>query len=488
MDAELEHLSLWDGVLDTIPSVSQRIVESFVLMNREVIEQPIITVATSDEAIEISKKALPPKDPRHISAVLSEAETIFAHRIRMDHPHFFGFIPSPASPISFVGDMITSAFNTHAGSWLQSSGPSTIERSLILWLATAAGLPSTAGGLFLSGGSMANLTALMLARDLKLGDTWQVKARGVAYVSDQTHSSVAKGLRILGFENRQIRKIKSDSQFRLDVDALEKAIVSDRENGLLPFLIVASCGATNTGSIDPLRALSKLARAQSPSLWLHVDGAYGASVALSKSHKHLVDGLGEADSISWDAHKWLFQTYGCAMVLVREGDWLRQSFATGAEYVRDAVDSGHSDSPNYWNYGPELTRPARAMKLWFTLQVLGLERFGTMIDHGFALAETAEAELRELPNWTIISKANMAILNFRFEPEGRSEEELDAHNTAISQHLIKENVAAVLTTKLLGKVVLRICSISPNMSKEAMCHVIAALDTAATETGKMVGH
>ncbi|RDW72216.1 hypothetical protein BP5796_08250 [Coleophoma crateriformis] len=399
----------------------------------------------------------------------------------MDHPHFFGFIPYPATPVSFVGDMITSAANTHAGSWLQSSGPSTIERSLISWLATVAGLPNTAGGLFLSGGSMANLTAIMLARDSKLGSTWQEKARGVAYVSDQTHSLVAKGLRILGFENIQIRKVKSDNHFRLDVDALEKEILSDRANGLRPFLIVASCGTTNTGSIDPLHALAKLARTQFPNLWLHVDGAYGASVALSKGYKHLVDGLGEADSISWDAHKWLFQTYGCGMVLVRDGNLLRQSFATEAEYVRDAVDSGQGDSPNYWNYGPELTRPARAMKLWLTLQVFGLDGFGAMIDHGFVLAETAETELKKLPDWTILSKANMAILNFRFEPKERSEEELDVMNMAISQQLILKNVAAILTTKLLGKVVLRICSISPSLSKEAMRHIIARLDTVARE-------
>ncbi|RDW65981.1 PLP-dependent transferase-6 [Coleophoma cylindrospora] len=481
MDTEPEYASLWDNVLETIPSVCQEVVKSFVSTNQDITTHPIVALASIDEAVAISKNAIPTSRPRSISSVLSEAETIFSRRIRMDHPHFFGFIPSPATPVSFVGDMITSAANTHAGSWLQSSGPSTIERSLISWLATVAGLPNTAGGLFLSGGSMANLTALMLARDSKLGSTWQEKARGVAYVSDQTHSSVAKGLRILGFENTQIRKVKSDNQFRLDVDALEKEILSDRAKGLLPFLIVASCGTTNTGSVDPLHALAKLARTQFPSLWLHVDGAYGASVALSKSYKHLVDGLGEADSISWDAHKWLFQTYGCGMVLVRDGNLLRQSFATEAEYVRDAVDSGQSDSPNYWNYGPELTRPARAMKLWFTLQVFGLDGFGAMIDHGFVLAETAEAELRKLPDWTILSKANMAILNFRFEPKERSEEELDEMNMAISQQLILENIAAILTTKLLGKVVLRICSISPKLSKEAMRHIIARLDTVARE-------
>jgi len=325
---------------------------------------------------------------------------------------------------------------------------------------------------------MANLVGLMTARDQMLGQGWEERAKGVVYVSDQTHSSIAKGLRILGFENMQIRKIKSDAKFRMDVDAVRLAIEHDRKSGLVPFLIVASCGTTNTGSVDPLRELAKLARVQSPRLWIHVDGAYGASVALSNSHKHLVDGLGEADSISWDAHKWLFQTYGCGMTLVRDRRWLTQSFATGAEYTRDAVDAG-DETPNFWNYGPELTRPARAMKLWFTLQVLGLDKLGTMIDQGFLLAEVAERGLRNLPNWKIVSKAQMAVLNFRFEPGGKTEEELDQLNALISQKLVKQNVATALTTKLLGETVIRICAIHPDLTEGGMISVVEELDTAA---------
>lgn len=325
---------------------------------------------------------------------------------------------------------------------------------------------------------MANLVCLTLARDQMLGKTWEARSKGVIYVSDQTHVSIAKGLRILGFEERQIRVVKSAEGFRMDVDGVREAIEVDRGSGLVPFLIVASCGTTNTGSVDPLRALVRIAREQSPRLWVHVDGAYGASVVLSKSHKGIADGLGEADSISWDAHKWLFQTYGCGMALVRERKWLMQSFAIGPEYTRDATDAG-DEMPNYWNYSPELTRPARAMKLWFTLRVLGLDALGKMIDQGFVLAEAAEKELRALPNWTIVSNAQMAIISFRFQPEGKSEEELDQLNSLISQKVVKDNVATVLTTRLLGKTVIRICAIHPELMEEGMSSVIEALDAAA---------
>jgi L-2,4-diaminobutyrate decarboxylase len=222
----------------------------------------------------------------------------------------------------------------------------------------------------------------------------------------------------------------------------------------------------------------RVARAQSPRLWVHVDGAYGASVVLSKSYRGIADGLGEADSISWDAHKWLFQTYGCGMALVRERKWLMQSFGMGAEYIRDAADAG-DEMPNFWNYGPELTRPARAMKLWFTLQVLGLDALGKMIDQGFMLAEAAEKELKALPNWTIVSNAQMAIINFRFEPEGKSEDELDQLNSRISQKMVKDNVATALTTRLLGKTVIRICAIHPELMEDGMSSVIKSLDVIA---------
>ena len=461
-------------LLDATAEAMLLITQQYISRQKRLKDDDVVDQASSAKGLSIRESAIPGQS-RPILEVVEQSFNIFSHRLRMDNPRSLCFIPSPVSPVSWLGDVLVSSFNTLPASWFQASGPCAIEDSLIRWLALQTGMPSSAGGLFVSGGSMANLTALMLARDRIL--QYDERVKGVAYVSDQTHSSVAKGLRVLGFLDSQIHKVQSDGQFRMNVKVLEEAIIADRNAGLVPFAVVASCGTTNTGSIDPLHAIADIAHEQG--LWMHVDGAYGASVSLSKSHRSLLEGLGQADSISWDAHKWLFQTYACGMVLVRDKRHLVQSFANNAEYLRDAIES--EDTPNFWNYGLELTRPARAMKLWFSLQVLGLDAVGEMIDHGFVLAEKAEAELRKLHAWEIVSPASMAILNFRYCPIGKSEEELDGLNVAISQWAICHNVAAILTTNLIGRRVLRICAISPQMSEQMMCDVIKSLDMAARE-------
>lgn len=198
------------------------------------------------------------------------------------------------------------------------------------------------------------------------------RSLGVVYFSDQTHFSVPKVLRVLGFSNSQMRQLPADSNFRLDMEQLRKTIIADKSKGLIPFLIVANVGSTNTGSIDPINEIADLAKEHN--MWMHVDGAYGASVALSKSYRSLLNGIERCDSLAWDAHKWLFKTFGCGIVLVHDKRYLAESFASSGDYFRDILSD--DDEPNMLNYGIELTRPARHMKLWFTLRVLGLETLG----------------------------------------------------------------------------------------------------------------
>ena len=460
----------WKNDAHSASEAIHEVARIFRSLNLQPGDDHILKIATAEKVSDLKQYAAP-WAAHSVEEVLKEASEIFDYRMRMNHPRSFAFIPSPVSPFSWLGETVSSAFNAFAGSRLQSSGPSAIENELIQWMAAKAGLPPTAGGLSVSGGSMANLTAMVLARDRTLSpDNWP---SGTAYVSDQTHSSVAKGLRILGFRESQVRKVPTDDQFRMDTSALQKAMQSDRDAGYFPFVIIASCGTTNTGSIDPLHDIVKIARMEG--LWVHVDGAYGASALMSKSKGSLLDGLGGVDSISWDAHKWLFQTYGCGILLVRDKTHLAQSFHTDAEYIKDAAEN--EDVPNFWNLGIELTRPARIMKLWFTLRILGLEKIDQLINHGFALAEVAQKELEALSDWEVTSPANMAILTFRFAPTGRREDEIAVLNKAISQQVISDDVAGILTTKLNGKTVLRICAISPLMTGGGMKTIIRQLDS-----------
>ncbi|SFB99681.1 Glutamate or tyrosine decarboxylase [Parapedobacter composti] len=417
-----------------------------------------------------------PNKGRAIQDIVNElVDDIFAYGVRTDHPRFFGFIPGPASRLSWLGDIMTSAYNIHAGSWANGPAASCIEQELIHWLCQQAGYGDSSGGLFVSGGSMANMTALIAARDKVLDE--RTLHLGVAYVSDQSHSSVMKGLRIIGIPSHRIRTVATDTSFRMDSLLLRTAIEQDLAAGLIPFAVIATAGTTNTGSIDPLRQIAAIC--QEYGIWMHVDGAYGASVMLSLKYRHLLDGIGQADSISWDGHKWLFQTYGCAMVLVKDKMDLIRSFHVRPEYLKD-LESDHSHA-NAMDLGVELTRPARGLRLWLTLQGLGSLGMSEAIEHGFQLAAWAEDELRKKKYWEIVSPAQLAIVNFRYAPADLSEDERHELNQRISKSMIENGYAGVFTTELHGKKVLRICAIHPETTESDVRNTVRILNQYALE-------
>lgn len=466
----------------------EELCKHFLIAQKLTLSSTIIDVANEDEFACMRNAARPGTQASPLNHVIGDMMKIMSHRIAMDHPRFFGFIPSPVDENSFLGSIITTMYNVGAGSWYQSSGASTVEDALIKWLAEQAGLPSSSGGIFVSGGSVANLTAVVTARDAKL--QFEQRPKAVIYMSEQTHSSMAKGVVVAGFHRNQIRRVECDSNYRIKNSSLRQEIENDRRNGLVPFMIAATCGLTNTGGVDDLNALADIA--ESENLWLHVDGAYGASILLSNTYKHCADGIGRADSVTWDAHKWLFQTYDCGLILVRDKRNLVDSFATGASYIRDA-DEASSDKVNFWNRGIEMSRPARGMKLWFTLQRLGLDKVGDMIDHGVHLAEFAELVFRGFENWEILSPAQLGILNFRYVPPVSQlnaslvpDQDCDKINGEISRLAVERNIAAPLTTRLTSVLNLRMCTVSPHLSRDQLFVVIQSLDSIAKEVSASV--
>ncbi|KAF3005314.1 hypothetical protein E8E15_001224 [Penicillium rubens] len=432
---------------------------------------------SQDEVNKLREMAVP-GIARPIGEVLQDTNKILSYRLATAHPKFFSCIPSPVSWLSWLGDCATTAHNPFSGSWEAGSGVCTVESRLIEWIAKLFGLPSSAGGQFVSGASMANLTAVTVARDQKL--EIEQRAKGVAYISEEAHFCIRKVLRIVGISDNQIRVIKTDDEFRLNTVELQHEINKDVADGWKPFLIVASCGTTNTGSIDPIEELSKIAT--NHGMWLHVDAAYGGSVAFSENHRAKIFCIGSADSIAWDAHKWLYQTHGCGAVFFREQSHPLKSFSGSGGYVRDVECLDAPCDP--WNYGIELTRPARHMRLWFTLQVLGLERIDKMISSAFDLSEHLEFELREKRDWQIISSSSLAILTFRYAPEAiRSNNSVcNDCNTAISKKIASENKAVIFTTRLKKLVCLRMCTINPNTTMEDIDEVVETLDSIAKAT------
>lgn len=434
---------------------------------------PIVRKLNGTEIQNMQHQVMPDDHPQDLASVLQLAMTVFDNRMRLSHPHCFAYLPACPNPLARLGDLLTSVYNVNAVSWDVSSGPSAVEKAMITWLGAQLGLPDSVGGCFVSGGSMANMAAIIAARDEILDPS--ERGNAVIYISDQTHISIMKALHMTGFMNHQVHRIPTDDQFRIDLGILRNTINSDRESGRLPFLLVANCGSTNTGSIDPLQALADIA--QKEGLWLHVDGAYGASIALSDRHRDLVHGINRADSVSWDGHKWLFQTYGCGILLTRHADTLLRSFAMDAEYISGVL--APQGTTNFYNLGPELSRPARAISLWLSLKTLGRHRMGEMIDQGFLLAHIADRNIRRYKDWVIVAPTVTSTVVFRYSPRGLDKEELDALNTAISRQLLVENIAAILTTKIRGRTTLRMCMMNPIVTSETIGNIIFQLDKLA---------
>lgn len=399
-------------------------------------------------------------------------DTVFGTMMHVDHPRFFAFVPSPSNFVGAMADALVSGFNPFVGTWFGGSGPAEIELVTVDWLRQLCGFPETAGGLFLSGGSMANLTALAVARHgLPDGDI----SRAVIYYSDQTHSSIDRALSVLGFAPAQVRRLPCDERFRLPLGALERELASDRALGHVPFCIVANVGTTNTGAVDPLPELAALCRRER--IWLHGDGAYGAAAVLCEQWRGLLDGLSDLDSLSLDPHKWLFQPFEIACVLVRESRLLKDAFRILPEYLRDAHRL--REEVNFCDHGIQLTRGFRALKLWLSLKAFGLEAFRQAVAWGFHLAELAEARLRESPVWEIVSPAQMGIVAFRYATGNRSPEARDAINQQLAADITASGFAVIASTTLRGRITLRLCTINPRTTEDDIRETIARLEALA---------
>jgi glutamate/tyrosine decarboxylase-like PLP-dependent enzyme len=412
----------------------------------------------------------PPAAPVPSAEILARLERdVFSHLMNIGHPRFFAFVPGPSNFVGAMADALASGFNVFNGSWLGGSGAAALELCVVDWLRQWCGFPEAAGGLFVSGGSMANLTALAAARHARLDDR---TAGAVVYYSDQTHSSVDRALRVIGFAQDQIRKIAADAEFRMPLDALARAVEQDRTAGLRPFAVIANAGTTSTGAIDPLREIA--AFCQTNDLWMHVDGAYGAATAVCDRGRKLLDGMELADSLSFDPHKWLFQPIECGCVLLRDSEILKAAYRIMPEYLADVHRNLTEVNP--CDYGIQLTRGFRALKLWMSIQYFGLDAFRSAVERGFVLAEVAEAKLRSMPRWEIVTPAQMGIVSFR--RRGADE----AFYRTLHDAMLRDGFALATSTVLNGRTALRLCTINPRTTEADIEQTLDWLDALAGET------
>ena len=387
----------------------------------------------------------------------------------ISHPKAYAFVPGPSNFIGGLADALASGFNVFSGSWMGAPAAAQTEIILINWLLEMFGFPiKNGGGLFTSGGSMANLTAIVTARRVKCGEDF---ANATVYLSDQAHSSNIKALNILGFRRDQIRIIPTDVEFKLSVNKLKNAISIDKLDGRRPLCVIASAGTTNTGTVDPLGLLADICDEED--IWFHVDAAYGGAVIISDSHRHALEGIEKASSITVDPHKWFFQPYEIGCLLVRNRRWLANTFTEKPEYLRDV--EGNQSEINFYDYGVQLTRSFKALKMYMTLKTFGLNAFKQAIDYNIDLAERVENILRKSKVWEIVSPATLAVINFRFNPYkmNHSETQLDQINQNISKNIIQSGEALLTTTKIHNQLVLRMCLINP---RTTIHHVMETLE------------
>lgn len=416
-----------------------------------------------------------PQSGRPWREVLQQFQAdVVAPTNHVDHPRFFAYIPLANNFVSVMADALAAGYNIFNAVWLQGAGAAQVERLTVDWLRQIFDFPPQAGGTFVSGGSVANLTALAVARQVRLQGDMQ---GAVAYCSDQIHFAISRGLRVLGFRSDQLRKIPSDENYRLSLPSLRRAIAADRAAGRKPFCVIATAGTTNTGAVDPLDALADYC--QSEYLWLHVDGAYGAPAMLTERGRRSLQGLSRVDSLALDAHKWLFQPIECGVVLVRERRWLSETFKEQPEYLKDVEQA--DDELNFMYQGVQLTRQFRALKLWMSFKVFGLDAISRAIEAGFDNAELAEALLRQVGCWEIVTPAQMAIVTFRYIPACGDEALANRVTHDLVGRLLDDGFAFASGTQLREKTVMRLCANNPRTTAEDLRQTVDLLGRLAAE-------
>jgi glutamate/tyrosine decarboxylase-like PLP-dependent enzyme len=383
------------------------------------------------------------------------------------HPGFMGWVNGGGTPAGMLAEMLAAGLNANCGG--RDHIPVEVERQVTRWVREIFEFPESATGLFVTGTSMANLIAVLIARDAALG--FEVRGGGVAadrrrltaYTSKAVHGCVPKAMDIAGLGSDALRLIPADSRCRIDLAALAAAIQRDREAGFTPFLVVGTAGTVNTGAIDDLAGIADLCLREK--LWFHVDGAFGALAKLAPDLAPKVNGMERADSVAFDFHKWGQAPYDAGFILVRDGVAHKNAFALPAAYLQRAERGLAAGSPWPCDFGPDLSRGFRALKVWFTLKVFGVDAIGASISRTCALARYLEARIAATPELELLAPVELNIVCFRYRREGFSEDDCNRINGEIVIRLQESGIVAPSTTRIGGRTAIRAAIVNHRTSR-----------------------
>lgn len=425
---------------------------------RSLATRPVFVPTTAEAVRALVDEPLPSSGAALPELLDTIRDVVSRYNRHSAHPRLFGYVCSPGAPITAISHMIAAAININVTAWRSAPSGTQMEHLVVNWMKEMLGYPADAAGVLVSGGSMANFAALAAARSAKapgnvVADGMSAGPRMCIYVSEEGHFSITKAAGMLGLGESNVRQIKTDAQLRIDFYDLDRQVRQDLAAGHLPFCLVANAGTTASGAFDPLGDLADFARGHN--LWFHVDAAYGGFAALASSARHFFARIADADSVTLDPHKWLYGPMGCGCVLYKDPETARAAFTHDADYTR-RIGLVRDEAFAFWDYGPELSRPFRALDLWMLIKYVGADALADAIESNIACAKHLEKLVAASDDFEMLAPVGLSVFCFRHKPKGFVGD-LDAHNEQTMLNLQRDGSSYLSNARIRGKFALRGC-------------------------------
>lgn len=464
---------------DAIRELGYRVVDLVAEYYETLDDRPVYVETAPEDVVAAFEESLPETGEEPTEILDDIEDRVVEHATHTSSPRFFGYVMGSAAPLGVLADAVAAMVNMNVGAWHPAPSATEVERCCLRWLAEAIGYPSDTGGLLTSGGTMANFTAFLSAlrhrTDYETRDPGlqrENSPRYTLYVADhEVHASVVRVADMLNLGRDAVRRVPSHDDFTMDVRALEGMLDADEAEGDQPFCVVGQAGSINVSAIDPLAAIADVCSERD--LWFHVDGACGAVGAMVPEFAPRYDGMERADSVTLDPHKWLFVPKECGAVLVREQEVLAKTFGMQASYLRGSVVETPEEF-DFYEFGPQMTREFRALKLWTLLKHFGRDGYRTLLRNSVDCAERLDALVRAHDDFAAVQEPNLFIYSFRYVPEDiqetladppsvpltRVQEYVDELNQGITDAVVESGFAFLTTTTIHDRRALRmsICS------------------------------
>lgn len=464
-DIKYDNESLDPVNWEEMKELGHKMVDDMIDYLKDLKNQPVWR-APGEEMKNSFKRPLPvePGDPQEIYKEF--LKYVLPYNKGNVHPRFWGWVEGNGTVLGMLADMLASGMNPNLG--VADHGAIYVEMQVITWLKEMLGFEPSASGLIVSGGSAANLIGIAVGRngieDIKTAGSNSKSKTPVIYCSSETHMSVQKAVEVLGIGTDNMRIISVDNNFKINLDELREKIKEDKEKGFTPFCIVGNVGTVNTGAIDPIEELYKISREEN--LWLHLDAAFGAFTALHDEYKDKIKGMQLADSVAFDLHKWMYVNYEAGCVIVRDEARHKKSFEVPASYLVK-MDRGLAGAPiTYSNYGLQLSRGFRSLKVWMSLKEHGRDKYARMISKNISQARYLESLVKENQKLEVLAPVEMNIVAFRYTDKSKTDAELNEINKEILITLQTEGIASPTNTVIKGKFAIRVSVTNHRSTKE----------------------